>query len=135
MARIASRDGNAGSTADVFYAGTVAGAIALGRNDIGRLKVGAKADIVVLDLDHPLMKPGRDPLAALIHSAAERAVKDVYIDGRQVVKNHEVLTLNRNEAAGRLREGQARMESGARQRDFAGRSHHEITPLTLRSIT
>jgi 5-methylthioadenosine/S-adenosylhomocysteine deaminase len=135
MARIAGRDGNMGSTGDVFYAGTAGGAKALMRNDIGRLSVGAKADIVVLDLDHPLMKPGRDPLAALIHSAAERAVKDVYIDGRQVVKNHEVLTLNRIEAAGRLREGQARMESGARQRDFAGRSHEEITPLTLPTAT
>ncbi|MGY8935168.1 MAG: amidohydrolase family protein [Alphaproteobacteria bacterium] len=134
MARVAGRDGNIGSTADVFYAGTAGGAKALMRDDIGRLSVGAKADIVVLDLDHPLMKPGRDPLAALIHSAAERAVKDVYIDGKQVVKNHEVLTLNRIEAAGRLREGQARMESGARQRDFAGRSHEEITPLTLPTV-
>jgi 5-methylthioadenosine/S-adenosylhomocysteine deaminase len=134
MARIAGRDGNIGSTADVFYAGTAGGAKALMRDDIGRLSVGAKADIVVLDLDHPLMKPGRDPLAALIHSAAERAIKDVYIDGKQVVKNHEVLTLNRIEAAGRLREGQARMESGARQRDFAGRSHEEITPLTLPTV-
>ena len=42
---------------------------------------------------------------------------------------------NRIEAAGRLREGQARMESGARQRDFAGRSHEEITPLTLPTAT
>jgi hypothetical protein len=42
--------------------------------------------------------------------------------------------LNRIEAAGRLREGQARMESGARQRDFAGRSHEEITPLTLPTV-
>ncbi|NER48906.1 MAG: amidohydrolase family protein, partial [Symploca sp. SIO1A3] len=48
--------------ADVFHAGTAGGAKALGRTDIGRLAVGAKADIVVLDLDMPVMKPVRDPI-------------------------------------------------------------------------
>ncbi|PPR68636.1 MAG: 5'-deoxyadenosine deaminase, partial [Alphaproteobacteria bacterium MarineAlpha1_Bin1] len=58
----------------------------LRRNDIGRLAVGAKADIVLVDLKHPAMRPKREPLRSLLYVAAERAVRDVYVDGRLVVK-------------------------------------------------
>ena len=34
---------------------------------------------VAVDLDHPLMRPVRDPLRSLVYTAAERAVKDVLI--------------------------------------------------------
>ena len=101
------------------------------RDDLGKLAVGAKADIVAIDLNHPLMRPGRDPLKALIHSAAERAVKDVWVDGRQVVRDREVLTLDYRGAAARLDEGQARMLAGAPTHDYAGRSAEEIAPLSL----
>ncbi len=47
---------------DVFHAGTVGGALALGRDDIGRLAPGCRADLVLVDLQHPGMVPARDPL-------------------------------------------------------------------------
>ncbi len=131
LARVASRDGQIGTTADVFHAGTVGGATALGREDLGRLAVGAKADLVVLDLDVPVMQPLRDPLASLIHSAAERAVLDVYVDGAQVVADREVLTLDREGAAGRMRDAQREMEAGTPGVDYAGRTSEEISPLSL----
>ena len=131
LARVASRDGHVASTSDVFHAGTVGGAKALMRDDIGKLAVGAKADIVVVDVTHPVMAPVRDPIVSLIHSAAERAVKDVYIDGNLVVENQKVLTLNRTEAAGQLADCQARMEAGVPAKDYLGRSSREIMPLSL----
>jgi hypothetical protein len=79
-------------TADLFTAATVGGAEALGRQDIGRLSEGAKADFAVIDTDHPMMRPLHDPLRNLIYVAAERAVRDVYIDGRQVVDSGQVLS-------------------------------------------
>lgn len=131
MARVASRDTHVVSTSDVFHAGTVGGAKALMRDDIGKLAVGAKADIVVVDVTHPVMAPVRDPIVSLIHSAAERAVKDVYIDGNLVVENQKVLTLNRTEAAGQLADCQARMEAGVPDTDYLGRSSRDIVPLSL----
>jgi len=53
LARIASRDINAVTTSDLFHAATSSGATALMRDDIGRLAPGMKADLVLLDLDHP----------------------------------------------------------------------------------
>ena len=131
LARVAEHDGNTAKTGDVFHAGTAGGAKALMRNDIGRLAVGAKADIVVIDCNHPLMLPSRDPLMCLIHSAADRAVKDVYIDGMQTVRDHERLTLDRQVAAEKIVDGQARMETAVEGTDFLGRTSQEIAPLSL----
>ena len=131
LARVTAGDLETVSTADVFHAATVGGATALGRDDLGRLAPGAKADIVVVDLADVTMQPARDPLRSLIYTAAERAVRDVYIDGRQVVADGTVLTLDRADAAGRLAEAQARMLSATPQHDWKGRGAEEVSPLSL----
>jgi 5-methylthioadenosine/S-adenosylhomocysteine deaminase len=135
LGRVASKDGHVASTADVFHAGTVSGARALMRDDLGKLAVGAKADIVVLDAHQPQMQPLRDPLKSLIHSAAERAVKDVYIDGQQVVQDHQVLTLDRDGAAEKMAACQRRMEANVPGKDYLGRSSLDISPLSLPLFT
>ena len=91
-----------------------------------------KADLVLVDLADPGMMPVRDPLRSLVYTAAERAVRDVYVDGVQVVAHHQVLTLNRPDAAGRLQDAQRRMLDAVPARDYAGRSADQIAPLSLR---
>src|SRR5262249_3117088 len=73
------------TTLDVFNAATIGGARALLRDDIGRLKVGAKADLVLVDIKPPSMMPLREPMRSLLYVAAERAVREVYVDGKCVV--------------------------------------------------
>jgi cytosine/adenosine deaminase-related metal-dependent hydrolase len=131
VARLAAENMHALKTADVFHAATVGGAKALLRDDIGRLAPGAKADIVLVDLTDPAMQPTYDPLRCLIYTAADRAVRDVYVDGEQVVANGKVLTLDFNEAAERVSEVQRRVVEKVPSRDHAGRTAHEISPLTL----
>ena len=46
----------------------------------------AKADIVLVDLKHLAIPPMREPLRSLPCVAAERVVRDVYVDGWLVVK-------------------------------------------------
>lgn len=84
QARVADNDPTSLSMSEVFTAATLGGADALGRSDIGRIAVGAKADLVLVDMTHPKMQPAVDPLRALVFVAADRAVKDVYVDGRLV---------------------------------------------------
>jgi cytosine/adenosine deaminase-related metal-dependent hydrolase len=131
LARVAAGDLATVSTADIFHVATVGGATALMRDDIGRLAPGMKADIVLADLTIPEMMPARDPLRGMLYTAADRAVRDVYIDGNQVVADGKVLTLDREDAAGRLAEAQARMFSATPQHDYLGRSADEISPLSL----
>jgi cytosine/adenosine deaminase-related metal-dependent hydrolase len=131
LARIAAEDVRAVGLADVFHAATVGGATALGRSDLGRLAPGMKADLVLVDLTDPGMIPVRDPLRSLVYTAAERAVRDVYVDGTRVVANRQVLTLDRAAAAGRLQEAQRRMLDAVPASDYAGRSADRIAPLSL----
>ncbi|MBT5263436.1 MAG: amidohydrolase family protein [Rhodospirillaceae bacterium] len=131
LARVSAHDIEAASTADVFHAATAGGAKALLRDDIGRLAVGAKADIVVVDLSNPSMRPVRDPLRSLVYSAADRAVRDVYIDGEMVVENRRVLTMDQDASLDVAREAQIRMEAAVAGTDWAGRAAEEIVPLSL----
>ena len=131
LARIAGRDITAVSTTDLFHAATTGGASALMRDDIGRLAPGAKADIVLVDLDCPQMQPARDPLRSFVYHAADRAVRDVFVDGQQVVADGCVVTLNQAAAGARLRAAQQRMEALAPARDYRRRSAAEIAPLSL----
>jgi len=48
-----------------------------------------------------------------------------------VVADGKVLTMDHEDAAGRLAEGQSRMIAAVRQRDYKGRSAEEISPLSL----
>ena len=131
FARIAAEDINTLKVSDVFAAATVGGANALERDDLGRLKPGAKADIVVVDGHHVDMRPLRDPLRSLIFSAADRAVRDVYVNGTLVLENSKTLTLDPDEAADRLTEAQIRMEEACPGRDYERRRGIEVSPLSL----
>jgi hypothetical protein len=55
----------------------------------------------------------------------------VFIDGRQVVADGRVLTLDETGATSRLRAAQQRMEALASSRDYRSRNAEEITPLSL----
>jgi 5-methylthioadenosine/S-adenosylhomocysteine deaminase len=131
LARIAARDITAVTTADLFHAATIGGATALRRDDIGRLAPGMKADLVLLDLDCPQMRPARDTLRSFVYHAADRAVRDVFVDGEQVVAEGRVVTLDEAGATARLRAAQQRMEALAPSRDYRGRGADEIAPLSL----
>jgi 5-methylthioadenosine/S-adenosylhomocysteine deaminase len=131
LARIAARDIAAVATADLFHAATIGGARALMREDLGRIAPNCKADLVLVDLTVPQMQPARDPLRSLIYHAADRAVRDVFIDGKQVVADHKVLSLNQDAAAERLADAQQRMLQAAPRRDYRQRTAEEISPLSL----
>jgi len=131
LARIAARDIETVTTADLFHAATIGGAAALLRDDLGSIAPGKKADLVVVDLTIPQMVPARDPLRSLIYHAADRAVGDVFVDGRQVVAAGKVVTLDQAEAGRRLADAQRRMFDAAPRRDYRGRNAEQISPLSL----
>ena len=131
LARIAARDITTVTTSDLLYAATAGGAKALMRDDLGRITVDKKADLVLVDLALPQMIPARDPLRSFVYHAADRAVRDVFVDGQQVVAEGKVLTLDQADAAHRLYRAQQRMLEAASRRDYRGRNAEEIVPLSL----
>ncbi|WP_428490195.1 amidohydrolase family protein [Rhodopila sp.] len=135
LGRIAAQDITATSLNDVFHAATAGGAQALGRTDIGRLQPGAKADMVVVDLTNPWMMPAHDPLRSLVYTAADRAIEQVFIDGRLVVDRGKVLTLDHAGALAALTEAQGRMIAAVPSHDWAHRDADRITPRSLPMLT
>jgi 5-methylthioadenosine/S-adenosylhomocysteine deaminase len=132
VARTQATDPRTLSSSDLFHAATIGGAQALGRDDIGRLAVGCRADFSLVNVTHPRMQPARDPLRSLIYSAGDRALKAVYVDGHKVVEDGEVLTMDYRAAAAHLHESQKRIEGQVPQRDWAHRSAEQIAPTTFR---
>jgi 5-methylthioadenosine/S-adenosylhomocysteine deaminase len=130
--RIVARDVFDLRTRDVFNAATLGGAAALQRDDIGRLAVGGKADLVLVDVTAPSMRPLRDPIQSLIYAAADRAVRHVFVGGAQVVVDGRVTTMDYASAARELEETQRRVEPMVRELDWAHRSHEELSPLVFR---
>jgi len=131
FARITAENAHAVTTADIFTAATIGGAAALGRDDIGRLSPGAKADFVVVDAEHPAMRPLYDPIRSLVYSAAERAVGHVFVDGRQVVKDGKTLAFDYADAVARLEEAQRRAIERVPSLDWGKRPAVEIMPPTF----
>ena len=60
----------------------------------GSIEVGRKADLVLLDLDAPSLTPLGNPVAALAYSANGSEVCDVVIDGKVVMEDRELLTID-----------------------------------------
>lgn len=113
---------------ELFTAATAGGAAILGRGDIGRLAPGCRADLVLVDLAHPAMRPGYDPVRSLLYAAADRAVRAVYVEGVKVVDSGRVLTMDYPAAADALHEAQARMVRDVPDRDWARRDVEGVSP-------
>ncbi|MEM9811734.1 MAG: amidohydrolase family protein [Pseudomonadota bacterium] len=128
LSRVTSGFASDVTTRAVFEAVTRTGSALLGRDDIGRLAPGARADLVAVDLERPQMKPLRDPLKSLIYVAAERAVRDVWVAGQQVVSGGHCLTLDLETAAERVSAAQARAQSKIPQLHHANLTGWDIAP-------
>lgn len=74
---------------------TIEGARALGLADeIGSLEVGKRADVIVVDLNRLHAAPQTDVISSVVYSAEASDVMTVIIDGRIVMRNRELTTLN-----------------------------------------
>jgi 5-methylthioadenosine/S-adenosylhomocysteine deaminase len=115
------------TTREAALAATEGGARALGfGGQIGRLAPSYKADIVMLDLDHPNWLPFNDPVNQLVHTEDGTAVVSVMIGGRLVVENRRLLTVDLD----RLRAGVA----AARERLVAVNADNQRLYQTLEPI-
>jgi 5-methylthioadenosine/S-adenosylhomocysteine deaminase len=83
---------------DALRIATLGGARALGMEDeIGSLEVGKKADIILVDVTTPWCQPIRlqNFITNIVFNANGSDVTDVFVDGRQVVADREVKTIDR----------------------------------------
>ncbi|MDH5460225.1 MAG: amidohydrolase [Candidatus Bathyarchaeota archaeon] len=83
------------SAYEVLEMATIDGAKALGLDEkIGSLEVGKKADVILIDLSKPHLKPLHDIYASIVYSARGGDVDTVIIDGEILMKNRQMKTLD-----------------------------------------
>ncbi|MEN6441061.1 MAG: amidohydrolase [Syntrophobacter sp.] len=74
---------------------TSMGAAALGLAHMtGSLEVGKKADLIALDIDQPHLSPMYDPVSHIVYSARRSDVRHVWVDGEQLIKAGDALTID-----------------------------------------
>jgi 5-methylthioadenosine/S-adenosylhomocysteine deaminase len=80
---------------EIIEAMTGAGAQAMGlAEEIGRIRIGARADMILIDLDGPVYTPFVNLANHLVYGEDGRSVWLVMVDGRVVVRDGRVLTVD-----------------------------------------
>jgi 5-methylthioadenosine/S-adenosylhomocysteine deaminase len=83
------------NASQVLSLATKGGSKAIGLGDvIGSIEVGKRADLIIVDTHKPHLTPLYDPTSHLVYAASGGDVTDVIIDGRLVVKDRTVLTID-----------------------------------------
>src|SRR5204862_8291745 len=67
---------------------------ALGVNDGGRLALGNRADLIVVDLRRPHLTPALRVVSDFVHNGQAADVRSVMVDGRWLMRDHRVVTLD-----------------------------------------
>lgn len=131
QARTISRDRSSGQAADLLRAATLGGARALGRNDLGRLAPGARADITVASFDDVRTGVFDDPVRGLVNHAYGGCVTRVVVGGRTVVRDGQLpgvdLAALREAAADHL----SAYRHSYQERDHLGRPPSVLFPASL----
>lgn len=90
ICKVAAESPKAGTARQVFNAATLGGARALGREDLGRLCAGAKADLVVVNQQALHYGVVCDPIRSLVDCGVASDVETVIVDGKAVMENRQI---------------------------------------------
>jgi len=78
------------STIEALKMATINGAKALNLKDVGMIKEGYKADMILLDIEKPHFYPRNRLISSLVYSAQASDVETVICDGRILMENHKI---------------------------------------------
>lgn len=83
---------------DVLRMATIEGARALGLDrEIGSIEQGKLADLIMINADRLHTAPRPDPVSTVVYAATASDVETVIIDGRTVMSEGRLLTMNEQE--------------------------------------
>ena len=107
------------SVAEIIRMATLGGAEILGRKNIGSIKPGAAADVVLFDLnDIGYAGSKSDPLASLLFCTGTQRVSWSIINGKIVVENGKLLNMDLSELSARADEISQEMVSHSTEKNL-----------------
>ena len=104
MAKLVTGDPQALDARTVLRMATIDGAKVLGMEDrIGSLEPGKLADLTVINLNRPHLTPLYDPISHLAYAARGSDVRHVMVNGRWVVRDGRITTVDQDNLMARAR--------------------------------
>lgn len=104
LAKAVSKDASALPANQALAMATLGGARALGIDEqVGSLRPGKWADITAIQLDAIETQPLFNPISDLVYAASRHQVTNVWIEGRRVLKDRQLTTLDESEIRSRIR--------------------------------
>jgi 5-methylthioadenosine/S-adenosylhomocysteine deaminase len=122
MERVRRKDGRNPSPEEALRWATRGGYKAMGWEDGGFLAEGSLADLVMVRTDRAHLAPFLRPVSAFVHQGQASDVTDVMVDGRWVMRDNAVLTMDEARV---VREAED-VADRAWARLFAENPHYEI---------
>jgi 5-methylthioadenosine/S-adenosylhomocysteine deaminase len=102
--KVDQMDPTAMNAAITLHAATLGGAAVLGaEGHIGSLEAGKKADCIVLDLNQPHLTPMYHPVSHLVYAARGSDVIHSVINGKVVMRDRQIQTLDEAAILARIR--------------------------------
>jgi cytosine/adenosine deaminase-related metal-dependent hydrolase len=93
---------------------TLGGAVAMGIDDrVGSLEQGKLADVILINLHELGLTPHTNPVSNLVYSGNGEYVDTVIVNGRVLMQNKRLLTLNEEEVMRKAREHSAALMNRA----------------------
>jgi 5-methylthioadenosine/S-adenosylhomocysteine deaminase len=110
LQKIAKMDPRALSAKNAVEMATIEGARAIHlEKEIGSIEEGKKADLIIIGLDTPNAVPMFDVYSQIAYALKSTNIETVIIDGRQVMRDHKLLTVNEPAAIAKAREYQIKI--------------------------
>jgi 5-methylthioadenosine/S-adenosylhomocysteine deaminase len=101
--KVACMDPTVMNAETTLHAATLGGAAALRVEEaIGSIAIGKKADVIVLNLHQPHLTPIYNVPSHLVYAARGADVIHSFINGRQVMHNRQLLTIDENDILARM---------------------------------
>jgi 5-methylthioadenosine/S-adenosylhomocysteine deaminase len=105
LQKIGKMDPKALTARDVLEMATIGGARVLAMEDrIGSLEAGKRADVVIIDLQLPRVQPVYAVESAIVYAASGSAVSTTIVDGRILMRNGKLLTVDEKAAMAKAKE-------------------------------
>jgi 5-methylthioadenosine/S-adenosylhomocysteine deaminase len=130
MNRFADGSFRVGEAREVFDTATLGGARALGRDDLGRLAPGCRADLLLVDLRAMHFGAVRDPIKSLVECGSGSDIDTVIVDGQTLVEGRKALRLDESKLLSDIQASGERVWAAAPDWRWSGVSVDDIAPMS-----
>jgi 5-methylthioadenosine/S-adenosylhomocysteine deaminase len=76
----------------------------------GSLSIGKSADIIAIDLDHIETLPVFDPISHVVYATGRHQVSDVWVEGKQLLKDRQLTTIDVDDLKSRVVQWQKKLK-------------------------